>query len=56
MQPDYCETNSGYLAAGVVIHMDDSENSVQVRQTGNKKMLRYVVADMDDLETTRRCV
>jgi hypothetical protein len=29
---DYCETNSGYLAAGVVIHMDDSELNVQVRQ------------------------
>jgi len=31
MQPDYCETNAGYLAAGVVIHMDDPEMSVQVR-------------------------
>uniref|UniRef100_A0A7S3R359 Stalled ribosome sensor GCN1-like HEAT repeats region domain-containing protein n=1 Tax=Dunaliella tertiolecta TaxID=3047 RepID=A0A7S3R359_DUNTE len=29
MNADYCETNSGYLAAGVVIHMDDSEMSVQ---------------------------
>ncbi len=26
---DYCDTNSGYLAAGVVIHMDDSEAEVQ---------------------------
>lgn len=27
--PDYCETNAGYLAAGAIIHMDDSDQSVQ---------------------------
>jgi dynein assembly factor 5 len=26
---DYCDTNSGYLAAGVIIHMDDSDGAVQ---------------------------
>lgn len=26
---NYCDTNSGYLAAGVVIHMDDSDAAVQ---------------------------
>ncbi len=26
----YCDTNSGYLVAGVVIHMDDSDPAVQV--------------------------
>lgn len=29
MPPDYCDTNTGYLAAGVIIHMDDSDVSVQ---------------------------
>lgn len=24
----YCDTNSGYLAAGVVLHMDDSDTQV----------------------------
>lgn len=31
LQRDYCETNAGYLAAGVVIHMDDADTAVQVR-------------------------
>jgi hypothetical protein len=26
---NYCETNSGYLAAGVVLHMDDAQPGVQ---------------------------
>lgn len=30
MQVNYCETNSGYLAAGVIIHMDDADTAVQV--------------------------
>ena len=25
----YCNTNSGYLAAGVVLHMDDAQPAVQ---------------------------
>eukprot|EP00798_Chlamydomonas_sp_ICE-L_P021006 gene21006-27865_t len=29
MSPSYCDTNSGYLAQGVVIHMDDSDAGVQ---------------------------
>jgi dynein assembly factor 5 len=29
MPGDYCDTNSGYLAAGVAIHMDDGEAEVQ---------------------------
>jgi hypothetical protein len=28
--PSYCDTNSRYLVAGVVIHMDDSDPAVQV--------------------------
>lgn len=36
--PSYCPTNSGYLAAGVILHMDDSDTHVaeaacQVRET-----------------------
>ncbi len=27
---EYCETNAGYLAAGVAIHMDDADVGVQV--------------------------
>lgn len=27
--PGYCPTNASYLAAGVVIHMDDSDPAVQ---------------------------
>lgn len=32
--PSYCDTNSGYLAAGVVIHMDDSDVAVQEAACG----------------------
>ncbi len=35
MQASYCDTNSGYLAAGVIIHMDDSNTDVQVRGEGH---------------------
>ncbi|GFH12478.1 uncharacterized protein HaLaN_08181, partial [Haematococcus lacustris] len=29
LDPGYCETNAGYLAQAVIIHMDDSEPAIQ---------------------------
>lgn len=29
LPPFYCDNNSGYLAAGLVIHMDDADSAVQ---------------------------
>lgn len=34
MQTDYCDTNTGYLASAVVIHMDDSDLTVQEAACG----------------------
>lgn len=60
LAPDYCDTNTSYFAAPILIHMDDSDSEIQqsvcdvVMLLASKKP-RIVVSEVNKVRDRFRC-